>query len=72
MRSRRGRCNVVLAPHSKTTMMPGLYQWQLKVGTWGVTAARPARRAWPWVPPPVAVLIAMWGTGGNRVARESY
>ncbi len=35
--------NVVLAPHGKTTMAPGLHQRQLKAGAWGITVASPAQ-----------------------------
>ena len=35
--------NVVLAPHGKTTMAPGLYQRQLKAGAWAITVASPAQ-----------------------------
>jgi len=35
--------NVLLAPHGKTTMAPGLYQRQLKAGAWGITVASPAQ-----------------------------
>ena len=34
---------MVLAPHGKTTMAPGLYQRQLKAGAWGITVASPAQ-----------------------------
>lgn len=37
------RRNVLLAPHGKTTMAPGLYQRQLKAGAWGITVASPAQ-----------------------------
>lgn len=37
------RRNVLLAPHGKTTMAPGLYQRQLKAGAWGMTVASPAQ-----------------------------
>lgn len=30
---------VVLAPHGKTTMTPGLWAWQLAAGAWGITVA---------------------------------
>jgi D-serine deaminase-like pyridoxal phosphate-dependent protein len=35
--------NVLLAPHGKTTMAPGLYQRQLNAGAWGITVASPAQ-----------------------------
>jgi D-serine deaminase-like pyridoxal phosphate-dependent protein len=35
--------DVVLAPHGKTTMAPGLFQRQLKAGAWGITVASPAQ-----------------------------
>ena len=37
------RHHVVLAPHGKTTMAPGLYQRQLEAGAWGITVASPAQ-----------------------------
>jgi D-serine deaminase-like pyridoxal phosphate-dependent protein len=37
------RRNVSLAPHGKTTVMPGLYQRQLRAGAWGITVASPAQ-----------------------------
>jgi len=34
---------VLLAPHGKTTMAPGLHQRQLAAGAWGITVASPAQ-----------------------------
>ena len=43
------RHNVVLAPHGKTTMAPGLYERQLEAPGASPWPAQP-RPAWPWAP----------------------